>query len=63
MKLRAFLSVLVLLLLAAGGVFARSPSRSPSWSRTSPPINLTHIFEGEINKRGKPVGYHARPGG
>jgi Bacterial EndoU nuclease len=66
MKLRAFLPVLVLLLLGlldGGGVFARSPSRSPSLSRTSPPINLTHIFEGEINKRGKPVGYHSRPGG
>jgi hypothetical protein len=64
MKLRAPLAVLVLSLLAVGGVFARSP-RSPqsSLSRTSPPINLTHIFEGEINKRGKPVGYHSRPGG
>ncbi len=30
------------------------------WSETDPPINLTHVFEGEINKRGKPVGYHAR---
>lgn len=60
MKLRALLPVLVLSLLAAGGVFARSPQ---SLSRTSPPVNLTHIFEGEINKRGKPVGYHSRPGG
>src|SRR5258708_1034219 len=33
------------------------------WSRTSPPINVTHIFEGEINSRGKPVGFHSRPGG
>lgn len=33
------------------------------WSNTSPPINLSHIFEGEINKRGKPVGFHARPMG
>lgn len=32
-------------------------------SRTDPPINLTHVFEGEINKRGKPVGFHSRPGG
>lgn len=60
MKLRALLAVLVLSLLAVGGVFARSPQ---SLSRTSPPVNLTHIFEGEINKRGKPVGYHSRPGG
>ena len=33
------------------------------WSNTSPEINLHHIFEGEINKRNKPVGYHSRPGG
>lgn len=32
-------------------------------SATSPAINLTHLFEGEINKRGKPVGFHSRPGG
>lgn len=32
-------------------------------SRTDPPVNLTHVFEGEINKRGKPVGFHSRPGG
>jgi len=30
------------------------------WSNTSPKLNLSHVFEGEINKRGKPVGYHAR---
>ena len=33
------------------------------WSRTSPAINLEHIFLGEINKRGKPTGFHSRPGG
>lgn len=33
------------------------------WSDTRPAINLEHIFEGEVNKRGKPVGYHSRPGG
>ena len=30
------------------------------FSHTNPKINLTHIFEGEINKSGKPVGFHAR---
>ena len=63
MKLRSLVPVLFLFLLVlfnGGGVFARSPQ---SLSRTSPPVNLTHIFEGEINKRGKPVGYHSRPGG
>ena len=35
----------------------------PHWSSTQPEINLWHVFEGEINKRGKPTGYHSRPGG
>ncbi len=26
-------------------------------------VNEEHVFEGEINRRGKPVGFHARPGG
>ncbi len=33
------------------------------WSNTSPAVNLHHVFEGEINRKGKPVGYHSRPGG
>jgi len=33
------------------------------WSKTDPNINLWHVFEGEINRRGKPVGFHSRPGG
>lgn len=33
------------------------------WSSTSPEINLWHVFEGEINRKGKPTGYHSRPGG
>ncbi|HKI02595.1 MAG TPA: EndoU domain-containing protein [Thermoanaerobaculia bacterium] len=66
--LRPFLTtavlILGLLLLSWGEAFSRS-SRRPAeeWSRTSPPVNLTHIFEGEINKRGKPVGFHSRPAG
>lgn len=35
----------------------------PKWSDSNPNINLWHIFEGEINRSGKPVGYHSRPGG
>ncbi|HEV7784990.1 MAG TPA: EndoU domain-containing protein, partial [Thermoanaerobaculia bacterium] len=61
---------LVALLLVGGEAWPRSRhSRQGSgrpaeeWSRTSPPINVTHIFEGEINSRGKPVGFHSRPGG
>ena len=35
----------------------------PVWSASEPPVNLTHIFCGEINSRGRPVGFHARPKG
>ena len=37
--------------------------RTRAWSATRPAINLTHVFAGEINRRGRPVGFHARPGG
>jgi len=33
------------------------------WSNSTPAINLRHVFEGEINRKGKPVGFHSRPGG
>ena len=33
------------------------------WSNSNPAVNLHHVFEGEINRKGKPVGYHSRPGG
>lgn len=33
------------------------------WSKTTPNINQWHIFKGEINRSGKPVGFHSRPGG
>jgi EndoU nuclease-like protein len=39
-----------------------APATSQSiWSDTDPTINVTHIFEGEINRRGKPVGFHVPP--
>lgn len=38
-------------------------SHGEKWSNTSPAINLWHVFEGEINRKGKPVGFHSRPGG
>lgn len=31
------------------------------WSDTTPKLNLTHIFHGEINRHGKPVGLHVAP--
>ena len=33
------------------------------WSDTRPAVNLEHIFQGEINRRGKPTGFHSAPGG
>ena len=33
------------------------------WSDTNPQINLSHIFQGEINRQGKPTGFHSRPNG
>ena len=44
-----------LLLVLPGASFAGKKI----WSKTQPPINVTHIFQGEINRRGKPTGYHA----
>jgi EndoU nuclease-like protein len=38
-------------------------SSDEGWSDTDPAVNLTHVFHGEVNRRGKPVGFHARPGG
>lgn len=52
-----------LLLLAVFLPQAGADRRGPALSDTSPPVNLTHIFEGEINRKGRPVGFHARPGG
>jgi len=39
------------------------PAKLPHWSSSNPEINLWHIFEGEINRKGKPTGFHSRPGG
>ncbi|MFK8075187.1 MAG: EndoU domain-containing protein [Granulosicoccus sp.] len=38
-------------------------SSTEKWSDTNPNINLWHIFDGEINRSGKPVGFHSRPDG
>ncbi len=50
-------------LFALGLFVSCSGSARTEWSSTSPRINLTHVFHGEINKQGKPVGFHSRPGG
>jgi hypothetical protein len=63
------LALAVLFLVGGEAAWSRSrhsrQGRRPAeeWSVTSPPVNVTHIFEGEINARGKPVGFHSRPGG
>ena len=46
-----------------GSADAASHPDYAQWSDTSPNINLWHVFEGEINRSGKPVGYHSRPDG
>jgi hypothetical protein len=46
---------------AAGG--DRKLKVYTAWSATSPAINETHLFEGFINRKGDPVGFHSRPGG
>jgi len=43
----------------AGGIDATLPH----WSSSNPEINLWHVFQGEINRKGKPTGWHSRPGG
>jgi hypothetical protein len=73
MKRAAVFSIVLALLLAAFLPFCEASRSRPhrggggrepvEWSATDPPVNVSHIFEGQINKRGKPVGFHARPGG
>jgi hypothetical protein len=46
---------------AAGG--ERKDKAYTAWSATSPAINETHLFEGYINRKDDPVGFHSRPGG
>jgi hypothetical protein len=59
---RSAVLVLLAVLLALSPIPSEGRSRT-QWSRTSPAVNETHIFHGEVNRRGKPVGFHARPGG
>jgi len=42
---------------------AAAHATGPKWSSSRPAINLHHVFQGEINGSGKPVGFHSRPGG
>lgn len=57
LSLVALLGAVALLLPQFSG---ESAARS-QWSNTRPALNLTHIFDGEINRSGKPVGFHVAP--
>jgi hypothetical protein len=57
---RLLLVIGLVFLVGSGGVHS---AHAAQWSATDPPINETHLFSGEINKRGRPVGFHARPAG
>lgn len=61
------LVVLVLALVLTG--FAAAAAKlvdcaadRPQWSASVPPVNLRHVFCGEVNRRGRAVGYHALGG-
>lgn len=59
---RAILFVWLALALGLAGDGAAREQRA-RWSSTRPAVNETHIFEGDINRKGKPTGFHSRPGG
>jgi hypothetical protein len=56
---RFAISLLILLLLSLQG----SVTAETLWTKTEPPVNATHIFQGEINRHGKPTGFHAKLNG
>jgi hypothetical protein len=62
-RLNAVLVFAALLLAALPHPGRAGSSRGARWSSTRPAVNETHVFSGEINRRGKPVGFHSRPGG
>src|SRR5262245_66102899 len=59
--LAAGLMLITLLCSHSGGRPRVVPEAA--WRTGQPAINEIHIFEGEINRQGRPVGFHARPGG
>jgi hypothetical protein len=50
-------------LLVCTACTPQSAQADKVWTKTDPPVNATHIFLGEINRSGKPTGFHARPDG
>ncbi|MDO6461464.1 EndoU domain-containing protein [Granulosicoccaceae sp. 1_MG-2023] len=59
--LTAFVVLLSLSACSQAGDSTQLPTAR--WSDTQPAVNLEHIFHGEINRRGKPTGFHSAPGG
>ncbi len=57
----AFTAVTLLLSALVSCTSTDLDTSDKKWSQTSPAINLHHIFHGEINKKGKPTGFHVRP--
>lgn len=70
-KYKRYIPIVALILVAMGVSVDQFSSTQSSdtiasgqkWSDTKPNVNLWHIFDGEINRSGKPVGFHSRPGG
>lgn len=59
MHYKLILFLLLILTLGCSSAFAEKKL----WTQTSPAVNATHIFIGEINRRGKPTGFHAKTNG
>ena len=59
MRYKLISTLLLSLLLCCNSAFAEKKL----WTQTSPAVNATHIFIGEINRRGKPTGFHAKTNG
>ncbi len=66
---RYLIGLLSVAMLLTGVYFLTQPDavsargKRKHWTKTQPPINFGHIFNGEINRSGRPVGFHARPAG
>jgi hypothetical protein len=64
-----FVSYTLLSIFFLVAIFSCSQPKSEAeavktkWSSSSPKINQYHVFLGEINRRGKPTGFHSQPGG
>lgn len=56
--LRLFRAALVFFGLLFWSCLSHAKDTSQVWSDTNPPIHLVHVFEGEINRKGKPTGFH-----